>query len=83
VQPLILKQRLLDFQHSLKDLHKSLWISIKYTTMRKQFRTLDNKKEERSIITYQAVASRIIDAFTTFMMFSDINCNIIQEEYYF
>ena len=30
---------------SLKDFQKSLWITIKYTKMRKQFRTIEGSKD--------------------------------------
>ena len=33
--------------------------------MRKQFKTIDDSKEERPIIQYQGVSSRIIDGFAT------------------
>lgn len=40
--------------------------------MRKQFQTLDDSKEERRIITYQAVAARVIDGFSQFQALSDL-----------
>ena len=46
---------------SLLDLCKACDITIRYTSMRKQFRTKPNTKDERRIIEYQAVVSRIAD----------------------
>jgi hypothetical protein len=72
----MLREKFHDFEHSIRDLQKSLWITIEYTKMRKQFRTIEGSKDERSIITYQAVASRIIDAFSTLLAFSAINTRL-------
>ncbi len=72
-----LKQYLAEFNYSLKDLQKNLWITIKYTSMRKQFKTIDDSKEERRIITYQAVAARIIDGYSQFQALSDLYAKIL------
>jgi hypothetical protein len=72
-----LRQRFYEFNHSIKDLQKSLWVTIKYTSMRRQFRTLDNSKDERKIISYQAVASRIADGFAYFVAFTDLYVRLV------
>jgi hypothetical protein len=46
--------------------------------MRKQFKTNDNNKEERRIITYQAVASRIINGFAQFVALSDFHSRVVE-----
>ena len=73
-----LKQRFFEFNHSLKDLQMSIWITIKYTTMRRQFKTLEGSKEERKIVSYQAVAARIIDAFAQLIAFSDLYTRLVE-----
>lgn len=51
--------------------------------MRKQFKTIEGSKEERSIITYQGVVSRIIDGFVTMIGLSDLNSRLLEQEHYF
>lgn len=48
--------------------------------MRRQFTTLPNSKEERKIITYQAVAGRIVDGYAMFIAFSDLYTRIIEQD---
>ena len=62
---------------SLKDFQKSLWITIKYTGMRKQFKTIEGSKDERSILTYESVAARIINGFAEYEAFSDLFSKIL------
>jgi hypothetical protein len=62
-----------EFNLSLLDLKKSLALAIKYTKMRKQFKTLPQSKAERPILTYQAVGSRLIEAFSRLVCFSELN----------
>ena len=38
------KQEIAEFNFSLKDFQKSLWLTIKYTSMRKQFKTIEGSK---------------------------------------
>jgi hypothetical protein len=45
VHSINLKQRFDEFGFSLKDLQKSLWVTINYTKMRRQFKTIDASKE--------------------------------------
>ena len=45
--------------------------------MRKQFKTIDNSKEERAIITYQAVADRIISALAQYEALSDLYTKVM------
>lgn len=40
-----MKQKLNDFGFSLKDFQKSLYVTIQYTKMRRQFKTVDSSKE--------------------------------------
>lgn len=54
----------------MEDLKKSIYITINYTSMRKQFKTLDESKDERPIIEYQGVSSRIIDGFACAFLFN-------------
>jgi hypothetical protein len=51
--------------YSLQDLANSLYITVRYTSMRLQFATLEKGKAERPIGQYQAVTSRISDGFST------------------
>lgn len=74
-----MKQRFYEFSYSLKDLQKSLWITVNYTKMRKQFKTIDQSKEERRIITYQAVATRIINGFAQYIAFTDLYSRVVEE----
>lgn len=74
-----MKQRFYEFSYSLKDLQKSLWITVNYTKMRKQFKTNDHNKEERRIITYQAVATRIINGFSQYIALSDLYSRVVEE----
>ena len=39
-----LQQEISELNFSLKDFQKSLWITVKYTSMRKQFRTIEGSK---------------------------------------
>lgn len=41
--------------------------------MREQFKTLPESKAERTIITYQAVGVRLINAFSRLAAFSELN----------
>lgn len=61
----------------MKDLQKSLWITTKYTSMRRQFKTIPDNKEERPIITYQAVSTRLVEGFALLTAFSDLNCRLL------
>lgn len=74
-----MKQRFFEFSYSLKDLQKSLWIAVNYTKMRKQFNTIDKSPEERRIITYQAVATRIINGFSQYIALSDLYSRVVEE----
>ena len=65
-----------EFRLSLDDLKKSIFLTIKYTSMRKQFPTLEGTKDERRIITYQAVAGRIIDGYSILCAFSFLNLRL-------
>ena len=47
--------------------------------MRKQFKTIEGSKEERRIITHQAVASRIINAFSEYEALSDLYARILTQ----
>lgn len=47
--------------------------------MRRQFKTLANSKEERRIITYQAVAARIIDGFAQFEALANLKAKIMSD----
>lgn len=51
--------------YSLQDLANSLYVTVKYTSMRLQFATFEKNKLERPIGQYQAVVSRIVDGFST------------------
>jgi hypothetical protein len=73
------KQRFNEFGFSLKDLQKSLFVTINYTKMRRQFKTNPSNKQERRIITYQAVASRIINGFAQFIALSDLYSRVIDQ----
>lgn len=55
---------------------------MKYTSMRRQFQTIDDSKEERRIITYQAVAARIVDGFSQFQALSDLYNKIVSQKSY-
>lgn len=46
-------------------MYKGCDLTIRYTTMRRQFKTISNSKEERPISQYQAVLSRLADGITT------------------
>jgi hypothetical protein len=72
-----LQQRFAEFNYSLKDFQKSLWITTKYTSMRKQFRTIDDSKEERAILTYQTISGRVIDGFAQFIAFTDLYARLL------
>lgn len=55
----------------------SLLITVKYTSLRRQFSTLEDSKEERRIIDYQAVSSRITDGFSSLYMLSFLRQRMI------
>jgi hypothetical protein len=62
-----------EYNLSLLDLKKSLFIAFKYTNMREQFSTLPETKKERTIFTYQAVGTRIMNAFSRYICFTELN----------
>jgi hypothetical protein len=78
IHSISLKQGFNEFGFSLKDLQKSLWVTINYTKMRRQFKTIDASKEERRIISYQAVATRIINGFAQFVALADLHSRVIE-----
>lgn len=50
----------------------SLKITVDYTSLRRQFSTQENTKEERRIIEYQAVSGRIVDGFSALLILSSL-----------
>ncbi len=47
--------------------------------MRRQFKTNPDNKEERKIITYQAVAARIINGFALLVAFTGLYSRILEQ----
>lgn len=45
--------------------------------MRKQFKTLPDSKEERAILTYQAVGERIVEGFAAYVGLCDLKGKLI------
>lgn len=68
---------MVELGYSLQDLANSLHITVKYTSMRLQFSTIENSKAERPIGQYQAVTSRIADGFATLFGLSFLRQKLI------
>ena len=66
-----------EFGYAIKDLMNSLHLTTRYTAMRRQFKTMDDSKEERPIVSYQAVGSRIVDGYALLFSLAYLRQKII------
>lgn len=48
--------------------------------MREQFSTLPETKKERTIFTYQAVGTRIMNAFSRYICFTELNRSLLNNK---
>ncbi|EAR96965.3 acyl-coenzyme A oxidase, putative (macronuclear) [Tetrahymena thermophila SB210] len=66
----LLKGEIAQLSHSCKDLLKAVYLSIKYTQMRTQFKDTKDQKEEKPIIDFQVVNQRITNALSIGIIYS-------------